>query len=99
MAVSWKSEKGEECGPWIPHDGCGCPLPPGTIVEVMCVDGFGLTMRHVSHVTGDPVSSWNWRFAPRLRRIVRYREKKPRGLTMLEECLRKIDVLEPLNLS
>ena len=85
MAVSWQKDGSESWGPWIMHNGKGCPLRPGTIVEVVCEDRFGFFMRHVSTVEGGDYSSWNWTHFPELKKITRYREKKPRGMQMLEE--------------
>ncbi len=87
-----REQGGEGWGPWVIHDGKGCPVPVGTIVEVVFEDRFGFAMRGVSTVSGDPHSSWDWRYYPELKRIIRYREKKPRGLEMLREQLRELDV-------
>lgn len=64
-------------GPWIRHNGRGCPLPAGTLVEVVCEDCFGFAMRLVDRVSGDSDSSWDWRNHPRLKRITRYRVQAP----------------------
>ncbi|CUH75570.1 hypothetical protein [Tropicibacter naphthalenivorans] len=77
-------------GPWITHDGKGCPLRPGTIVEIVAEDRFGFTLQQIACVTGGAYSSWNWRFYPRLKRILRYRVKKPNGLTILEDRLQSV---------
>ncbi|WP_417280341.1 hypothetical protein [Celeribacter sp.] len=74
--------KGTEWGPWIRHDGKGCPVRPGTLVEVVCEDRFGFTMRQLSIVCGGSYSSWNWTHFPELKRILRYREQKPKSLPM-----------------
>lgn len=92
MAKSWSREGGEEWGPWTLHHGKGCPVVPSTIVEVVCEDRFGFTMRQISQASGDSYSSWNWEHFPELKRIIRYREKKPRGLSMLEEQIVSLDV-------
>ena len=73
------------------HDGKGCPLQAGTIVEVVCEDGFGFTMRQVAQVDGGRYSSWDWSHYPELKRILRYRERKPRGLSLLEGQLETLD--------
>lgn len=81
----------EEWGPWVIHDGMGCPLQQGTIVEVRFQDAFGYKSNVVTTVTGGEFSSWNWEHYPELKKIVRYREKKPRGLSMLQEMLQDLD--------
>ena len=78
-------------GPWILHDGKGCPLPPGTIVEVVFEDRFGYQNRTIGCVDGDSHSSWDWSFYPELKKIVRYRDKKPKGLEMLREIAESLD--------
>ncbi|GGG63641.1 hypothetical protein GCM10011415_07630 [Salipiger pallidus] len=83
----------EDWSVWRLHDGKGCPLPPGTIAEVVSEDGFGYTARQVARVTGGGYSSWNWDHYPELKRITRYRVRKPRGLYLLEERMR--DVKDP----
>ncbi|QDC08588.1 hypothetical protein FHY55_04740 [Oceanicola sp. D3] len=85
MATSWKQEGGEHWGPWILHDGKGCPVRAGTVVEVVCEDRFGFAMRQVTQVVGGSYSSWDWTYFPELKKIIRFREKKPKGMTMLEE--------------
>ena len=87
MATTWQKQNGEEWSPWVIHHGKGCPLRVGTIVEVVCEDSFGFAMRQISMVTGGSYSSWNWEHYPELKRIIRYREKKPKGLQLLEEIL------------
>jgi hypothetical protein len=95
MATSWQRQNGEEWGPWISHDGSGCPLRSGTIVEVVFQDGFGFSMRDIATVSGGSYSSWNWEHFPELKKIIRYREKKPKGMQMLEGCLVNNDI--PVN--
>lgn len=90
MAAKWVSENGEHWGPWIVHDGKGCPVQTGAIVEIVCQDRFGFAMRLVTTVAGGTYSSWDWRYYPELKKIIRYREKKPRGLQMLEDEVRSI---------
>jgi len=91
MSASWQREGDQEWGPWVIHDGKGCPVRRGTIVEVVCEDRFGYTMRHVSCVDGGAYSSWDWSHYPELKRILRYRERKPRGLSLLEGQLETLD--------
>lgn len=88
----------EGWGPWVIHDGKGCPLPAGVIVEVVSEDGFGFAKREVAVVQGGSYSSWNWQHYPELKRIIRYREKKPRGLALIEAALRDIPDHHPSEL-
>ena len=77
----------DEWGAWILHDGKGCPVRPGTIVEVVSEDGFGFTRRYVACASGGEYSSWNWKHYPTLMRVLRYRVKKPDGMKILEASL------------
>jgi len=89
----------EEWGLWIEHDGRGCPVPRGTVgaallqkgVVVAFCAGFGST-------TGGPYSppeissgnAWDWSSVPdeyRGERVIRYRIRKPRGVTILQRLL------------
>lgn len=86
------SDPGEDdWGPWIRHDGKGCPVRVGTIVEVVCEDRFGFTMRQIACVAGGSYSSWDWSHYPELKKIIRYREKRPKGLSILEGCMSEIE--------
>ena len=82
----------EEFGPWITHDGAGRPVAPGTIVmvEVECITG--LVKQTVQPAGSAPVSAWVWSAfgASSVWRVLRYRIKKPRGLTILEEVANSV---------
>lgn len=86
----------DEWGPWIEHDGRGCPLPAGTIVEVVCEDRFGYRRHEVGRTDGETYSSWDWSFFPELQKIVRYRSKKPRGLQILRAVLDTLEAPKPV---
>ena len=90
--TSWVSENGEEWGPWIKHDGFGCPLSAGVVVEVVFIDGFGFSAHAVSVIRGGEPSSWDWRHYPEYKKIVRYRKKKPKGMRLVESRLAELDV-------
>lgn len=82
----------EEWGPWIEHDGNGCPCR-GQIVMVEFdtgeVAGPAVAGCKFSAYPGIPDGSWRWSNADifRIYRILRYRIRKPRGLTILESIL------------
>ena len=81
----------EAWGPWKSHDGRGCPVRPGTIVEVVFEDRFGYQNRAIGCTDGDSHSSWDWSFYPELKKIVRYRKKRPKGLEMLRGIVETLD--------
>ncbi len=89
-------------GPWIEHDGKGCPCR-GHYVRGVHADGTQKEWIAGTNVwsghttldakpTGRPeVCRWSWaipgnRTDPRYH-IIRYRIRKPRGLTILEELI------------
>lgn len=82
----------EEWGPWIDHDGRGCPLPFGTIAEVTekaVADGPGFCAGDertgVIVVICDMIEPWVWGDA--VAHIIRYRVRKPRGMAILEPLI------------
>ena len=81
----------EVWGPWAQHDGAGCPLPVGTVVEVVCEDRFGYLQSQIGRVDGDSYSSWDWSHFPELKKIVRYRKKNPEGIALLRKIAREVD--------
>ena len=82
-----------EWGSWIEHDGSGCPVigqyvqaefrriikkAPSHYVIISPKVIEGIMRRNPANIHGD---SWNWR---RGNPVLRYRIRKPRGLTILE---------------
>lgn len=84
-----------EWGEWQEHDGKGCPCN-GMCVEVIKRDGSGKggTIRSRSVMTDSSNSAWVWDESRpdwlRLTEIIRYRIRKPRGLTILEGLLENL---------
>lgn len=81
----------EEWGPWIDHDGKGCPVPIGTIVKVIHEDGViteGPAEGSLCWVWGETPSKDDkgW-YVP----IIKYRMKKLKGLKILESLLQNLD--------
>lgn len=81
----------DEWGPWIEHDGRGCPVPTGTVVQGVGRDGSvevwaaGMVAIHPNGLR----DGWSWRgshFEHPLD-VMRYRIRKPRGLLILESLL------------
>lgn len=82
----------DEWGPWIEHDGKGCPCV-GEWVEA----AFRLWYKTEQFIAGsDGGGSWaygdsydmrTWHGDP----VIRYRIRKPKGLTMLEGILREVE--------
>jgi hypothetical protein len=85
----------EDWGPWIEHDGKGCPLPVGTAYSAFDVwaDGHEEYFEAFAGERGGFSWDWQWSLGSppghkyAATRIVRYRVRKPRGLTILEGLL------------
>lgn len=87
----------DEWGPWIEHDGNGCKVPVGTIVHVFYADGvefigvrrdeFFIDNSGCAYNGPRYTSSWDWSEPGLLVPIIRYRIRKPRGMTALQEIV------------
>ncbi len=87
----------DEWGPWIEHDGKGCPFAAGVVVEAVGEWEIGRFVRQVYRVAKE-TPSWDWRNWGRRhadgRKIMalrRYRIRKPRALLDLIERVRELD--------
>lgn len=78
---------GDEWGPWIEHDGKGCPVARGTLVQVERRDGEVAVLRALTNgvpeLGGDCLFD-RWVHLPKPKDIIRYRVRKPRGVSILE---------------
>ena len=78
----------EEWGPWVEHDGTGCPVPIGTWVQVAGKHG-GVDEGRVTQASFDESrSQWFKRYVGEWDYIIRYRIRKPRALEQLREIAR-----------
>ena len=87
----------DEWGPWIEHDGLGCPVT-GCLVQVELDDEPDFLIPMVTMIgpraleyiprAGDLNHSWFWRDGWVW--VMRYRVRKPRGLTVLEGLLENL---------
>jgi hypothetical protein len=82
-------------GPWIEHDGRGCHCKG----QYVTTELFDKSVReHIAHGYCPNKSSfvdcWNWEECQRRQRpewrVIRYRIRKPRGLTILEGLLENL---------
>ena len=84
----------EEWGPWIEHDGSGVPVPRGTVCEIECRDRkCGLIWVEQPKLESEGGDCFLWGSVPEEYRhleIIRYRIRKPRGLTILEGLLENL---------
>ncbi len=80
----------DEWGPWIEHDGKGCPVV-GQYVQDVCRFRDGHIWETEGVVSSQDAEGWDWSlpsecgFFGELGRVIRYRIRKPRGLTILED--------------
>jgi len=82
-------------GPWIEHDGNGCPVPLGTILNVITEHRRGQYREGVVMVERRDLPAFDWsnwqsRSSHKMlwSRVIRYRIRKPRGMQVLEGILR-----------
>lgn len=84
----------DEWGPWIEHDGRGCPCV-GQYVHVRYKNPAGLFIGPNGELDADRAGavgvasgSPSWAWAPHWNPIIRYRIRKPRALKQLREIAR-----------
>lgn len=85
----------DEWGPWVEHDGTGCPCI-GFYVHVSRLaapDKEVIAGAECIRNGVDPnsiLSAWVWEELTRPNDVMRYRVRKPRGLTILEGLLENL---------
>lgn len=76
----------EEWGPWIEHDGRGCPCL-GMYVRIEWPDG-----EFLDGIAGSNGGySWDWSNSDWADPVIRYRIRKPRGLEALQKIAREVE--------
>lgn len=91
----------EEWGPWLEHDGSGCPCI-GMVIEARWLTPFGESMRcHTGERFFSAIGgqSWFWTLfdgkpvctEQPWKPIIRYRVKRPRALLSMIEEAKKLD--------
>lgn len=74
----------DKWGPWIEHDGKGCPCK-GMWIQAQYNDFEG---RIVEGFPTGVASGWVWNYEPlRFWKVIRYRIRKPRALREMIETL------------
>jgi hypothetical protein len=76
---------GDEWGPWIEHDGKGRPVPRGAVVHMVARCVVTGTIEQQVGVAHEDRGSWDWSDPAGLMKIISYRVRKPRALSMLQE--------------
>lgn len=93
----------EEWGPWIEHDGSGCPIKRGELAEIVWADGTSVIAFNSGQSAKEAgvnkwrpysgplfASSWVWSEIGTKIPVARYRICKPRGLIILESLLQDL---------
>lgn len=76
----------EEWGPWIEHDGKGCPcLGMWVHCVFMMRSGDTSELQGIAGALGG--RSWDWKNKGFAARIIRYRIRRPRGMEVLDQIL------------
>lgn len=89
----------DEWGPWIEHDGKGCPgIPDRTWINIVGVnfDGTPHNAEGLHESRHEDLPQWSWALwnDPLIGQIHRYRIRKPRGMVVLERMLAELPVKE-----
>ncbi len=79
----------DEWGPWIEHDGKGCPCIGHFVRALHCT-----TYGHLSVTEGIAGASgghsWDWENCGAYTMILRYQIRRPKGVAVLLDCLDRI---------
>jgi hypothetical protein len=79
----------EEWSEWFLHDGRGCPCVGGFVHTISEREtGRFFERRLIAAQNGG--KSWDWSNYPKYTRVIRYRIRKPKGLTILEGLLENL---------
>jgi hypothetical protein len=82
-------------GPWIEHDGKGCPDLVGHSIECVVRRDEDAPKVRVEDCEEHYSAPWLWAILPCHYQIIRYRVRKPRGLTILEELIADLPAPAP----
>lgn len=87
----------EEWGPWIEHDGKGCPCVGRTVEAVCLMNRLGERKREQFVATGG--KSWTWAIHREpvnvWARVIRYRIRRPDALLSLIDLAENTEHLSP----
>lgn len=89
-------------GPWVEHDGSGCPVPTGTVVHRIYASGhewiapIGASMNTPIGGYQGPWhrSSWDWSGPGRSVPVLRYRLRRPPAVQLLVDIAETLPVRE-----
>lgn len=75
---------GEEWGPWIEHDGKGCPCAG------QWTEGVNLNGRSREGIASQAGAGWVWLMPHPRESVIRYRIRRPKGMAILDAILRNL---------
>lgn len=90
----------EQWGPWINHDGKGCPCVGEyvqanfTCLHTPIFEG-GTKIGNLWEGVATGIDCWDWAARQQLTKFTRYRIRKPKGLTVLESILAEVETKQP----
>lgn len=85
----------DEFGPWVEHDGSGRPVPAGTVLQAKCECVTGRVVCIIGTANRGAIWDWSCYGVKTAWRVLAYRIRKPRGLSVLEEAIS--DAIEPVS--
>ena len=84
----------DEWGPWIEHDGMGCPVRGMWVETITNKPGWtedGVLTDRKIYFTSGPLRSWDWSYASKgFVMVIRYRVRIPRALQQLREMVENL---------
>ena len=78
-------------GPWVEHDGKGCPVRGQYMQLVELCAGRGELPVKELIAASEGGLSWSWSNAPEYTSVIRYRVRKPRAMERLNALLREVE--------
>lgn len=85
----------DEWGPWIEHDGRGCPKGlVGKQVECVVSRPEGIARLAPDGIQYRTSAAWSWAICPSLYRIIRYRIRRPKALQQMIQRASELDAPE-----
>jgi len=76
-----------EWGPWVEHDGRGCPVRRGCRVEISVSHGVDVPKANRKQFGNKLHPAWSWALRPSAYRIVQYRLARPAVLRQLVDLV------------
>ena len=80
---------------WIKHDGSGCPLENGTLVEIVGEGHNGWPLRQVGNInTNMPLVRYAWSWKPGCAKVLHYRYARSQVVKDLMSLINNVETLK-----